>query len=182
MKRFYKNEIAMKTYSLISVMVFLCGCISAFNSSSGQPGRYSHDHSLVKDILEPINETRSKGMMCGNRYYKPARPVVWNDTLGQAALQHSLDMAEKGFLSHKGSDRSDLGERLSRVGYQWISYGENVGQGYRTAQDAVSAWLKSEIHCKNIMNPEFKEAGASYAKSSNRRSYWTLILGNPKQQ
>ncbi len=178
MRRFYQKKIAMKTYAFISIMVFLCGCVSTFNSSSGW---YGKDNSLVKDILEPINEARAKGMMCGNRYYKPARLVVWNNTLGQAALQHSMDMAEKGFLSHKGSDRSDPGERLSRVGYRWVSYGENVGQGYRTTQDAVGAWLNSEIHCKNIMNPEFKEAGASYAKSSNRRSYWTLIFGNPNQ-
>ena len=178
MKRFYKKKIDMKTYALISVLVFLCGCTSAINSPSKW---FDSDHSVAKDILEPINKARSKGTMCGNRYYKPARPVVWNDTLGKAALQHSLDMAEKGFLSHKGSEGSDPGERLSRVGYQWVSYGENVGQGYRTAQDAVGAWLKSEIHCKNIMNPEFKEAGASYAKSSNQRSYWTLMLGNPKQ-
>lgn len=94
MRRFYQKKIAMKTYVFISIMVFLCGCISTFNSSSGW---YSKDNSLVKDILEPINEARAKGMMCGNRYYKPARLVVWNNTLGQAALHHSLDMAEKVF-------------------------------------------------------------------------------------
>jgi uncharacterized protein YkwD len=112
----------MKTYVLITVMVFLYGCVSVFNSSSGWFGK---DSSLVKDVLEPINAARSKGMMCGSRYYKPARTVVWNDKLGHAALQHSLDMAENGFLSHKGSDESDPGERLSKAGYRWVSYGEN---------------------------------------------------------
>jgi uncharacterized protein YkwD len=178
MRRFYQKEIAMKTYVLIFIMVFLYGCVSTFNSSSVWS---SKDNSLVKDILEPINEARAKGMMCGNRYYKPARLFIWNNALGQIALQHSLDMADKGFLSHKGSDNSNPGERLSRVGYRWVSYGENIGQGYRTVEDALRAWLKSEIHCKNIMNPEFKEIGASYAKSSNGRSYWTLILSNPKK-
>ncbi len=168
----------MKTYVLITVMVFLYGCVSVFNSSSGW---YGKDSSLVKDVLEPINAARSKGMMCGSRYYKPARTVVWNDKLGHAALQHSLDMAENGFLSHKGSDESDPGERLSKAGYRWVSYGENVSQGYRAAKDVVKAWLNSEMHCKKIMNPEFKEVGASYAKSTNGRSYWTLILCSPKQ-
>jgi len=170
--------VGMKTYILITVMVFLYGCVSIFNSSSGW---FSKDHSLVKDILEPINAARSKGMKCGSRYYKQALPVVWNDELGHAALQHSLDMAENGFISHKGSDKSDPGERLSKAGYRWASYGENVSQGHRDAEDAVKAWLNSEMHCKKIMNPEFKEAGASYAKSSNGRKYWTLILCSPKQ-
>ena len=96
-------------------------------------------------------------------------------------MQHSLDMAQKGFLGHTGSNGRGLGERLSKVGYKWSSCGENVGQGFRTPEEAVRLWLKSEVHCKNIMNPDFKEAGVAFAKSGNRRSYWTLILGRSKQ-
>jgi uncharacterized protein YkwD len=182
MKKFYRRKVALKYCSLIisiiiSIFIFLCGCSQVLHSS----GLYSNDYSLVKEILGPINDARSTGKMCGNKYYKLARPVVWNDTLGQAALRHSLDMAQKGFLGHTGSDGRGLGERLSKVGYRWSSCGENVGQGFETPEEAVRLWLKSEVHCKNIMNPYFKEAGAAFAKSVNRRSYWTLILGNSKQ-
>ncbi len=178
MKKFYRREIALKHYLLtISFFIFLCGCSQVLHSSY----LYNDDYSLVKEILGPINDARSTGKMCGNKYYKPARPVVWNDALGQAALQHSLYMAQKGFLGHTSSDGRGLGERLSKVGYRWSSCGENVGQGFGTPEEAVRFWLKSEVHCKNIMNPDFKEAGAAFAKSGNRRSYWTLILGNSKQ-
>jgi uncharacterized protein YkwD len=180
MEKFYRRENALQLCSLLfisSFFIFLCGCSHILHPT----GLYSNNYSAVKEILGPINDARSTGNICGNKLYKPARPVIWNDILGQAALQHSLDMAQKGFLSHTGSDKKGLEERLSKVGYRWSSCGENIGQGFRTPEEAVRLWLKSEVHCKNIMNPDFKEVGVAFAKSSNRRSYWTLILGNSKQ-
>jgi uncharacterized protein YkwD len=177
MKKFYARKDALRLCALIPILIFLCGCSNVPYSSR----LYSDNYSLEKEVQGLINNARSKGKMCGNKYYKPVGPVVWNDKLGQAALQHSLDMAQKGFLGHIGSDGSDLEKRLSKVGYRWSSCGENVGQGFRTPEEAVKSWLKSEMHCKNIMDPAFEEAGGAFAKSNNRRSYWALVLGNPKQ-
>ncbi len=177
MKKLFKRNDAITIYVVIYIFFCIYGCSHVLQYS----GQTSDDHSLVKEIVGQINKIRSKGTTCGNKYYKPVKPVIWNNKLGQAALQHSLDMAKKGFLSHTGSDGSNPEERLSKVGYRWSSYGENIGQGFRTPDEAVKSWLKSEMHCKKIMNPDFKEAGTAFVKSSNRRSYWTLILGNSRQ-
>jgi uncharacterized protein YkwD len=155
-------------------LLFLPGCSIIYKFS----GWYNKDHAVEKRILELVNEARIKGINCGNKYYKAVQPLAWNKMLAQAALNHSIDMAKNGFLSHKGSDGSDPGERLSRVGYQWVAYGEDIGQGSRTPEEAVRRWLKSDMHCKNIMNPEFKEAGSAHARSSNLRIYWTLVFGS----
>jgi uncharacterized protein YkwD len=117
--------------------------------------------------------------LCGNQYYEPAEPVVWNKKLAEASLQHSLDMAENGFISHTGSNGDTLDERLALVQYDWVASAENLGHGYRDAEEATQAWLKSKMHCKNIMNPEFREIGAAHAKSKTHRTYWTLIFGSP---
>jgi uncharacterized protein YkwD len=163
----------MKNFVTVFLILALTGC-----GSMSLPSILGDDtRSTVKSILDPINEARAKGQMCGAQHYEAAQPVVWNKTLGEVALEHSLDMAENGFLSHKGSDGLDTGERLARAGYQWTTFGENIGQGYKTPQDAVHAWLRSKRHCKNIMNPAFKEAGVAYAKSKSLRYYWTIILG-----
>lgn len=157
--------------------IFLCCCGTVLYTDGLQNNIY-----VVEGVLEPINNARTEGVKCGNKFYKAAPPVIWNDKIAQASLQHSLDMAKKGFLAHKGSDGSNPEDRLSIVGYEWISYGENIGYGYLSPEDAVRAWLKNEFHCKNIMNPKFKEAGAAYVKSSNLRTYWTLILGEPTEK
>lgn len=135
---------------------------------------------IEKRVIELVNEVRIKGNICGEIFYKPANPIAWNDKLGKAALYHSIDMAQNGFLGHSGSDGSSTKERLSRVHYKWMTYGETVGEGYQTPGEMVSGWLKSTSHCKNIMNPDFKEAGSAYIKGSGK-IYWTLVLASPER-
>lgn len=172
-----KYGIAKKAACFFVIFFTLSGCSNIIYTSSG----IYKEHSLTESILEPINKARAKGVMCGSKYYKPTGHLSWNEIIGQASLKHSLDMAKHGFLSHKGSDLSEPGERLRRAGYDWKLHGENIGQGYKTPDEAVSAWLRNEQHCKNIMNPEFKEAGASYVRSENLRTYWTLVFGTPQR-
>jgi uncharacterized protein YkwD len=130
--------------------------------------------SVEKQVIVLINEVRVKGITCGGTSHGATRPVTWNDKLGQASLHHCVDMARRGSLSHSGFDY-----RLSKVGYRWITFGENVGAGFRTPKEAVRWWLKSKGHCENIMNPTFKEAGSAYAVDSGN-TYWTLILAAPE--
>ena len=167
--------------TLVSLFVFLlfqCACSTfTYKTSDGSV----RDYSISRDILEQINEARAEGRMCGNEYYEAAKPVVWNKKLAEASLNHSLDMAENGFLSHTGSNGDELYERLLRVQYDWIAYAENIGHGYKDSEEAVKSWLKSKMHCKNIMNPEFEEIGAAQAKSASYRTYLTLVFGAPKQ-
>jgi uncharacterized protein YkwD len=164
-----------KILLICSLFIFLI-CSTENNYALGGDVR---NQKIEKRVIELINEVRAKGIKCGNKYYKATTPVVWNEKLGKASLHHSLDMAQKGFLGHRGSDGSSTEERLSKVGYKWIVYGENVGEGYQTPGEMVSGWLKSTSHCKNIMNPDFKEAGAAYIKGSVK-NYWTLILASPE--
>jgi uncharacterized protein YkwD len=161
---------------LIFLAAVLSGC-SMIQYVSNPPGVV--DHETAKQILKPLNEARIRGMTCGNVYFGPAEPVRWNEKLARASLDHSLDMAKNGFMSHKGSDGNSADARLATAGYSWSGYGENIGQGYGTAGEAVNAWLKSEKHCRNIMNPDFEEAGAASAKNKNLRTFWTLVLGTP---
>jgi uncharacterized protein YkwD len=164
--------------ALCVFLLFQCACTALQYKTSSQSVR---DSSISRDILEHINEARTEGRMCGNQYYEAANPVVWNKKLAEASLTHSLDMAKNGFLSHKGSNGDELYERLLRVQYEWIAYAENIGHGYKDSEEAIKSWLKSKRHCKNIMNPEFKEIGAAFAKSANYRTYLTVVFGSPKQ-
>jgi uncharacterized protein YkwD len=135
--------------------------------------------SVEKEVVELVNRMRVKGARCGDRYHKPARPLQWNNTLGEVSLKYSLEMAGNGKSGHTGGDGSKPGERIARSGYRWMAYGENVGEGYLSPEDVVNGWLKSRGHCENIMNPDFKEAGAAYAKGT-KRVYWTLVLATPE--
>jgi uncharacterized protein YkwD len=57
-------------------------------------------------------------------------PLAANAALATAAQAHSNDMANNNFFSHTGSDGSNPGQRISRAGYSWYTYGENIAAGY----------------------------------------------------
>lgn len=135
-----------------------------------------------KAILEEVNQARAEPRRCGDQAFEPAPPLSWDQQLGETSLAHSQDMAEKDYFSHQGRDGSQAGDRARRQGYSWQRIGENIAAGQGSAEQAVSGWLVSPGHCKNIMNPDFTEMGAAYATNPQSAAtvYWTQVFGTPR--
>lgn len=135
-----------------------------------------------KDILKRVNDVRAKPRSCGSQSYGAAPALSWNAELGETALAHSKDMANKDYFSHQGRDGSQVSDRASRAGYRWQRIGENIAAGQGSAEQVMAGWLASPGHCKNIMNPDFTELGAAYATNpaSAATSYWTQVFGTPR--
>ncbi|WTT71669.1 CAP domain-containing protein [Streptomyces sp. NBC_00080] len=112
-------------------------------------------------IVQLVNTERSK-VGCS--------PVTLNAVLTKAAQAHSEDMATHQNMSHTGSDGSAPGDRITRAGYAWSTYGENVAYGYTTPEQVMSGWMSSPGHKANILNCAFKEIGVGLAQPG---SYWT---------
>jgi uncharacterized protein YkwD len=133
-------------------------------------------------FLAAVNQARSVDRKCGNTRFGPAKPVSWSGNLAMAAYLHSKDMVRKNFLSHTGSDGSSAGQRISRQGYPWRTYGENIAAGDQTVSSVIRGWLESERHCRNLMNPAFTEIGAGYAigpfGGNPAARYWTFDLAD----
>lgn len=153
-------------------------------SASPAPASSSTGTTMQAAMVAAINQARLSGMTCGATYYGPTTAITWNDRIGSAASRHSNDMAAKDFFSHTGSDGSSTGDRLTQAGYIWSTYGENIAVGYSTPAAVVQAWLNSEGHCRNIMNPAYLEIGAGVATGIYRgvpaMDYWTLDLGKKR--
>ncbi len=103
--------------------------------------------------------------------------VTINAKLTKAAQDHSQDMASHGNMSHTGSDGSDPGQRITRAGYTWSTYGENVAYGYSTPEKVMEGWMNSPGHRQNILNCSFKEIGIGLAQPNN---YWTQAFGTAR--
>ena len=97
-----------------------------------------------------------------------------NDQLNRAAQGHSDDMARNNCFSHIGSDGSDSGQRIQRTGYGARVWGENIAAGYPDAAAVLAAWLESDGHRANILNPDFREIGIGYSinPQSTYGTYW----------
>jgi uncharacterized protein YkwD len=129
------------------------------------------------EFLENINHVREKGCTCGSIYMPPAPPLIWNDQLEMAAIGHAVDMYDKSYFSHTSKngrtmDKRIMGAGYTMKGYQSFAIGENIAQGQQSITEVMAGWFKSEGHCKNLMNPAFKEVGAAAYNT-----YWVQDFG-----
>ncbi|MGW0753374.1 CAP domain-containing protein [Streptomyces sp. NPDC002587] len=119
----------------------------------------------IAEVVALVNKERAKA---------GCSALTVNEKLTAAALNHSKDMAAHSNMSHTGSDGSNPGERITRAGYTWMTYGENVAYGYSTPEQVMTGWMNSPGHRENILNCSFKEIGVGLAQPN---SYWTQDFG-----
>lgn len=127
----------------------------------------------MQQVLDLVNAERtSRGLV----------PVRFSNQLNDAAHLHTQRQAEDGQIYHQDPrDGSGPGERISRTGYQFSTWGENVAAGYRTPAAVMQGWMTSEGHCKNILNPAFTEIGVGYVSGGERfNQFWTQIFARPR--
>jgi uncharacterized protein YkwD len=130
-----------------------------------------------REFLEYINHTRQKGCNCGSTYMPPAPPLVWNDQLEFAAIGHAQDMADNNYFSHTSKDGRTMQDRIIKAGYAFQGFksfmiGENIAEGQLSIAQVMQGWFKSEGHCRNLMNPGFKEVGIALYNN-----YWVQDFG-----
>ncbi|MFJ3950687.1 CAP domain-containing protein [Streptomyces sp. Je 1-4] len=119
-------------------------------------------------VVELVNDERRKA---------GCSPLTVNAKLTKAAQDHSKDMADHRNMSHTGSDGSSPEDRITRAGYDWSSYGENVAYGYSTPESVMEGWMTSPGHKRNILDCSFKEIGVGHAQPDD---YWTQDFGTAR--
>jgi len=118
----------------------------------------------VTTVLGLINAERTRAGLA---------PMSWNDKVTAAATAHSVDQAAMNRMTHTGSDGSDAGDRLSRAGFVWRAWGENVAAGYTNVQSVFDGWIGSAGHRAQILG-DFLYVGMAAVASATGTVYWTL--------
>lgn len=136
------------------------------------------DH-LRAQMLAAINEARAQGAHCGADEEPPVGPLNWNDRLAHAADDYARTLSQLDKVSHDAVRGESLPQRLEKVGYRYSMAGENLAGGQADVTEAVSAWLASPTHCRNVMKPQFLEIGLSCAARAGTRygTYWVAHFG-----
>lgn len=153
------------------------------NPSPGDPGPGDPacaSSPEAQAMLDAVNAFRAQPRQCGSRGNFPAvGALTWSCQLETAALVHSRDMAQNSFFDHTGSDNSSAGQRATRAGYSWRTWGENIAAGYRSVDAVMQGWINSSGHCANMMNANFRNLGsAKFSLSGSPYGvYWTQVFG-----
>jgi uncharacterized protein YkwD len=119
-------------------------------------------------MVELVNAERSR---------RGLRVLTWDDRVGAAAAAHAADMAAHRRMGHEGSDGSDAGDRLRRAGFDWTTWGENVGAGFTTAPPLFDAWMGSPGHRAHLLG-DFRYVGVGAVAAVDGTPYWALVVAS----
>jgi uncharacterized protein YkwD len=155
-----------RALALVLGLVF-CGCgdddksgpapVAEVSYSNGHPVALSTTDEAVLEVEDELfrltNEHRvSIGL-----------PALAEDAQTRnVARGQSAHMAIHGFFDHTNPEGEGPGDRLSRAGVRWRSYGENIAAGYPSAEAAFAAWLNSPGHRANIEGVGWTHMGNGY--------------------
>jgi uncharacterized protein YkwD len=111
--------------------------------------------------------------------------ITLHSSLSNAAQHHAEWMAENRIMSHSeqpgtiGFDAQNFVDRVKHEGYVMVAGGENIAAGQRTVDEVMDAWMASDTHRRNILNPSFWSMGAGIATDWYGHMYWCVVLARP---
>ena len=118
------------------------------------------DAQAELEILELINELRAEVQECAGVEYGPSAPLEMNAAAQCAARLHSWDMTERNFFNHDTPpEGTKFWDRMAATNFSGHSARVENLAGATTPSGAVSSWLNSPGHCRNMLCEANVEAG-----------------------
>ena len=116
-------------------------------------------------VVQTLNAQRAKH---GVHAVKPHRDLM------AAAEAHARDMARNSFMSHTGTDGSNVGQRVRKQGFCYRYVNENIATGFRHPEPVMTGWYNSPGHKRNSLSRKATHYGFAAVDRS-----WVLVLGRP---
>jgi len=127
------------------------------------------DPALV-ELANLINQARIEAALA---------ELIWSPELTQAAGVHAKDMADHGFVSHTGSDGSDVVTRMKRAGYEPTYRGEIIVWVSGGPETAFGWWWDSGIHHSTMLGVAYRDFGMGRAPHPTYagQAYFVVVFG-----
>jgi hypothetical protein len=126
--------------------------------------------SVSLAFAQPQPDAAGQLLMLANQSRAQAGlpPLAWDGALAAAAMKHCERMSVAGEdLEHRYPGELDLTERAAASGAHFSLVEENIAFGQYPAQ-LHNAWMHSEGHRENLLNPEVDHIGiAVVARGGN---------------
>ena len=121
--------------------------------SCGPPSKAQSDTRSVAEqyLFQAANAERAQRGL-------PA--LQWDEALHRAAINHAIEMARRRSISHQYPGEAELSERGQQAGAHFSVIAENVAEA-PTAVRIHDAWMKSEHHRENLLDPRLTSIAIS---------------------
>lgn len=120
------------------------------------------------EMLDLVNRERSKTKL---------PPLKASRQLTVAARAHAANMARQRTLEHT-LDGKTFDQRIDAAGYKFSAAGENIYMG-PSAAHAITTWMRSPGHRRNMLSPTYEEIGIGMALGPSKHEYWTQVFATP---
>jgi len=106
-----------------------------------------------------------------------AKPLKASTDLNKLASMKSQDIVDNNYFSHQSPTYGSPFDMMKTYGISYMYAGENLAIN-KDADAAHNAWMNSEGHKKNILNPDFTELGIGlYPKGNGSYAYTQMFIG-----
>ena len=116
--------------------------------------------NTAKSALNLVNQQRANNGLAA---------LQWDDSLAACAMIRATELPAA--FSHTRPDGTDWFTVCPN-----IMYGENLAQGYTSADAAVNAWMNSTMHRENILKAGFVSCGIGIYEKGGKW-YWVQEFG-----
>ena len=162
----------MKKFFSITLMLLVLSAVNFFDTKIFQQENFANarqlsaDKNFAEEVLYYVNIEREEVGL---------KPLRLSPQLMQAADIRAKELLQR--FSHTRPDGTGCFTAVS-TSYRYI--GENIAAGQSSPQEVVEAWMNSQGHRENILNPNFDKMGIGYVYSPNSeyRHYWAQLFMN----
>lgn len=142
----------LRRAGLLALLTTICVAVPTATASASTcahantPVSRATRYQLRRAVVCLINHQRtSRGL--------PRLRANWR--LNRSAQSWTGTMVRRQIFTHG----TRFWTRISAVGFNWSTAGENIAVGFRTPGQLVKGWMASTGHCENILDPAFSRVG-----------------------
>ncbi len=100
------------------------------------------------------------------------------DTLGDMADTRAKEASV--LFRHTRPDGTRCFTIFAENALKYRAAGENLAYGFKTPEALVRAWMNSEGHRRNNLDPDFRFSGVGYHMSGKGTPYCSILFYTPK--
>ncbi|MFE7765648.1 CAP domain-containing protein [Streptomyces sp. NPDC057438] len=123
------------------------------------------------DFLGLVNAVRSDA---------GSAPVSLDSRLSAAARAHAAAMAAQGRLAAEGRDGVSVHQRVTGTGYAYLTIGEHLVSGPRTAAEFVDYCRSDDTAGRTLLDSAWSETGLGHTTDPRSGTvFWTALWAHP---
>ena len=121
--------------------------------------------TFAEQVVKLVNQERIKAGL---------NEVTLDKTIENAALIRAKEITQS--FSHTRPNGSNFSTVLKEQGITYKGAGENIAWGQNSPEEVMKAWMNSQGHRANILNPNFTKIGVGHYQNAKGTNYWAQLF------